>query len=430
MIIICEPICKGISHEKVNSGFIYGLRLAFPDEKIRVYAAATHIMAIKDILKHDNIFISDIEYRALYFVGSSSVLSIINYAFSFFRMFSEVIALNQLRVFFLSFSPEMLYIVKVVKRFSKFSQLKFAIVLHGAFENIADDLPLASAISLVRNSLPNSKENGILRRLRRTNIKAIPKKIIRFMASKIPVFPEFDFIKEFFSVKCIMEWRHSADFRYVTLSPHILLNAEKFIDLNKFDFYTVVLPTNFVDVTDPPDNEFVKFAIFGYGNSLVLHNIAYALEKKNIVNKYEIRVIGMDNRGTEEFANVSCPCPGRVLLRNEMEKYAVDIDIFLILYDKTKYRLSCSGSILESMSMVKPVVHFDNDCINEFNKTTLPIGFRCYSFDEYVDKLADIIENYAAYRLTLTEYRENILKQREMLSIQKSAPLLRKLFWG
>ena len=47
MIVVCDLLCKSMSHEKVNSGFIYGLSLAFPGEAIRFYADATHIEAIK-----------------------------------------------------------------------------------------------------------------------------------------------------------------------------------------------------------------------------------------------------------------------------------------------------------------------------------------------------------------------------------------------
>jgi hypothetical protein len=119
-----------------------------------------------------------------------------------------------------------------------------------------------------------------------------------------------------------------------------------------------------------------------------------------------------------------------VLKRDEMEAQAVDIDAFLILYDKTRYRLSCSGSILESISMVKPIVHFDNDCINEFNRAEMPIGIRCYSFDEYVNQLVDIIENYDDYRARLNEFRSNILKQRDKLAIDQSLPQLREAFFG
>jgi hypothetical protein len=430
MIVICEPLCKGVSHEKVNSGFIYGLSIAFPDEKLRFYAEATHIEAIKRILIHDKISIRDIEYKAINFLQSSSLLSIVVYAFVFFKLFADVVRLKQNKIFFLSFSPETLFVIKSLKRIVKFAQLRFAIVLHAAFENVANDLPLMPAIALPRKEIPSPEKSGMLDKLRRTKIKDLPIKIIRHIKMRFPGLPSSKQVKNFLSVKKMMEWKHSEDFRYIALSPHILRSAIKYIDVKKYNIHTIVLPTNFVKITEAPSNEYVKFATFGYGDSLVLYNIAYALQQKKISRNYEIRIIGMDNRGAEGFVNVTCQSPGMVLKRDEMEAQAVDIDAFLILYDKTRYRLSCSGSILESISMVKPIVHFDNDCINEFNRAEMPIGIRCYSFDEYVNQLVDIIENYDDYRARLNEFRSNILKQRDKLAIDQSLPQLREAFFG
>ena len=45
MIVVCDLLCKSMSHEKVNSSFIYLLSLAFPDDVISFYVDATHIDA-------------------------------------------------------------------------------------------------------------------------------------------------------------------------------------------------------------------------------------------------------------------------------------------------------------------------------------------------------------------------------------------------
>jgi hypothetical protein len=111
-----------------------------------------------------------------------------------------------------------------------------------------------------------------------------------------------------------------------------------------------------------------------------------------------------------------------------MERQAMDIDVFLILYDKSRYRLSCSGSMLESLSMIKPIVHLENDCINQFNTTINPIGICCYSLDEYVGKLVDIIENYDSYQITFANFRKNIMKLRDECGIDKSVPQIRESF--
>ena len=225
-----------------------------------------------------------------------------------------------------------------------------------------------------------------------------------------------------------MAWKHTPSYRYIALSPHITRNAARYIDIQQYDFYTIILPTNFVVPTEAPINAHVKFAIFGYGDSLVLHNIAYLLTQRQIAKPWEIRVIGMDNRGTEGFVSVTCTSGGKRLERDEMELHAKDIDAFLILHDKTKYRLSCSGSILETLSMCKPIIHFDNDCINEFNKVEKPIGFRCYTLDEYINKLVDIIENYDLYQSTFADFRKNIFKVRGECAINKSMPKIMESF--
>lgn len=223
-------------------------------------------------------------------------------------------------------------------------------------------------------------------------------------------------------------WKHSVDYKYICLSPHIIKNAERYIDTKKLNMHTVVLPTFFAEPTPQPNNEYVKFAIFGYGNPLMLHNILVQLSQKKIKQPYEIHIIGMDNKGTDDFSNVTCPSPGKKLNRSEMEKYAKDIDVFLILYDISRYRLSCTGSILESLSYTKPILHFNNDCINAFNKHEYPIGICCNSLDEFVCKMEDIIENYEAYIPEFQKFRKNILKLRNECSIENSLTQLRDSF--
>jgi hypothetical protein len=428
MIVVCDLLCKSMSHEKVNSGFIYGLSLAFPGEAIRFYADATHIEAIKKILIHDGIIIEGLEFKPINVSGNASLIEVAVRYFILFKMFTDVIKLGVNKIFFLSFSPEILYVIKKLRNIKKFSQLKFTFVLHGGFESIADDASLYPSIKLPRAKIPTAITLSFFEKIIRTKPSDLPKKIFHKILSILPKASWLKRARVFFTVKRMMEWNHSPDYRYIALSPHIVKNAGKYIDLHKFNFYTVILPTNFVKPAISANNEYAKFAIFGYGDSLVLHNVAYLLAQKNITRPYEIRIIGMDNRGTEGFPNVTCTSKGQVLARDEMERQATDIDVFLILYDKARYRLSCSGSVLESLSMIKPIIHFENDCINQFNTIENPIGFCCSSLDEFVNKLVDIIENYDSYLTTFANFRKNILKLRDDCAIDKSVPQIRESF--
>jgi len=427
MIVVCEPQCKSISHEKVNSGFLYGLRLAFPDDKILLYADQTHIDAIKNILSHDKIDIGNIEYAPIQFFNTESIYAFVRYYSLLAKIFTQVVALNINRIFFLSFSPKILYLVKKLKQKSKFFSLKFSFVLHGDFENIAKK-------HIAINSDPDDFDFPGLKatfkdKLLKLSMADVPKKAFHF-SKKITGKLTGPFINKFnrgFTNEKIIPWQHNADYKYIVLAPFIITNAAAYINVDELGFSSVVLPTVFAPPTPQPENDYPKFAIFGFGNPKKLRKILLKLSQKGIENPYEIRIIGMDS-GLGVFPNVFSPSPGKRLPRDEMEKYAVDIDVFLNLYGKNQYRLSCSNSILESLSYMKPVLHFDNDCMNFFDTKDLPIGICCTNEEEYAEVMTDIINNYGKYKKKFTSFRENILSLRDKYAIENSITEIKSSF--
>lgn len=423
MIVVCEPQCKAFSHEKVNSGFLYGLHLAYPQEKIRLYADISHIEAIKQVLINDNVSIDDIEYVAIAFGNPHSLVGMLGYYFLFKRIFTDALSVGINKVFFLSFSSRILCVIKTIKRQKKFSTMKLTSVLHGEFESIAEDT--------VPSSLPLPPIAPLGARIRKSSLIELPRKAIRrlkLLANAYVKGKSEALSSHLFPVKKILLWRHSADFKFIALAPHVVANAKKYIDVVYLNVHTIVLPTVFAAPLPLPENTYPKFAIFGYGNSSMLYQVLFLLSQKKIEKPYEIRIIGVDGRGSEGFQNVNMPVRDRGLSRTEMEKYAEDIDAFLILYEKDKYRLSCSGSILESLSYMKPILHFDNVCMNAFNKGDLPIGIRSDTVDGYVDVMIDIIENYPEFRRKSEKFRDNIMRLRDEFSIKNSAMAIRKSF--
>jgi hypothetical protein len=426
MIVICEPICREFSHEKVNSGFIYAFRLAYPDEPLRFYADSSHIIAIKAILAHDEIIIENIEYVPIRFKDSSSLSGAVRYYFLLKKLFNELNNLKIDKIFFLSYSPLIIYLIKKLKLQVDYLHLKFTFVLHGDFENIATDKGEAHDPDLSIPNLNNAINSSYLEKIKKIKLADYPKKFrigIRLINSKLnrlKINPS-----KWLSTKEMLLFNHSDDFKYVVLSPHIIKNAAKYIDVDKLNIHLVMFPTNFVKPTPQPKNDYVKFGIFGYGDALMLHNIGHELSKKNINKKYEIRIIGM---GVANFPNITFPSQGKPLTRIDMEKYAEDIDVFLIMYSKKKYRLGCSGTIIESLSNIKPILHFDNDCINTFNTPDVPIGICCNNISEYTNKMADIIENYEEYIPDFELYRNNIMKLRDKYAIKNSSVQLRNSF--
>ena len=424
MIIICEPQCKGFSHEKFNSGFIYGLRLAFPEEKIIFFSHLSHIKAIQNILIHDNVVIGNIEYVPIRYGNPFSFTGIPMYYLVFSKVFSTALRMGTDKIFFLSYSPVILYVIKRLKQKSKFIKMKFTLVLHGGFESIAGMEQKPAGIALREKRIPNT---SVLKRIGQARFGELFRKGVKILARSLNG-PWKSVSERTFGEKEMLLWNHSSDFRYIALAPHVIENAAKYMDVNALNIYAVTLPTVFEKLMPQPENKYIRFAVFGYGDSLMLYNIAKILSGRSLKSNYEIRIIGMDSRGTEGFTRITCPSPGKGLDRADMKKYAQDIDVFLILYGQDRYRLSCSGSILESLSYSKPILHFRNDCINTFDTAQEPIGYTCSDLEEFVNKMQHMIENYGSYLPEFLKFRENIMKLRSKYSIENSSSEIKRSF--
>ncbi|MBC7408363.1 MAG: hypothetical protein H7339_08240 [Arcicella sp.] len=423
----------------MNSGFIYGLRLAFPKDKIRLYAAASHIEAVKNILLHDQVFISNIEYIPIKFSDTGSLKAFLQYIILFNKLFNQVVKLKVNKIFFLSFSPPILFVIKKLKKRQKFSALKFSFVLHGDFENINTKTYQMEEDTTIDPVPPDSMPidvRSFSSRVRSLTFSKVVKKIcfvteryyentVNYCNSKITGLFE---ISGLFETREALLLNHTNDYRYIALAPYIVANASKFIDVEKLNIHTVLLPTFFIAPKEQLNNEYPKFAIFGFGNPKILRKIALKLIDMQLTQKYEIRVIGMATSGLQDLPNIFCVSPGKRLPRVEMEKWADDIDIFLNLYTKNQYQLSCSNSILEALSYIKPVFHFDNDCVNFFNHNNKPIGICNSNIVQYVEYMADVIQNYSNYQNVFKKFRENILLLREEYAIKNSVDDIRNAF--
>jgi hypothetical protein len=370
--------------------------------------------------------VPDIDWAAIDFRTAPGALRALGYRRLLARIFAELVAAGTDKLFVLSFNSEILYTIKKLKQQRAYRNLKFTLVLHGSFETIAAEDAGAAPVA----AQPVLPDASLLSKLRRTSLAQIPGKLfgVAGRAGRRVFAPWRVVSVRLFDEKKILLWQHSADFRYIALAPHVKRNAARYVDVEKLNFHVIVLPTVFAPVCPRPQNAFVKVAMFGYGNAPALHQVLLELARRPVHADYEIRVIGMDGRGTEGFAHVTCPSRGRALERVEMENQAQDIDLFLILYDKSRYRLSCSGTILEAMSYMKPVLHLPNECIDGFDRDEAPIGIRCASLADIAAKIQEIAEHYAAFGPTLDRLRDNLLKLRAACSIESSVPELRRSF--
>jgi hypothetical protein len=98
-----------------------------------------------------------------------------------------------------------------------------------------------------------------------------------------------------------------------------------------------------------------------------------------------------------------------------MERHAGDVDAFLILYDRRRYRLSCSGSIFEALSYGKPVLHLGNPCVAQFDTPEHEIGFRHDDLESLARTIAEMANDYQRARVLLLARHHNIARLRAAL---------------
>ena len=101
-----------------------------------------------------------------------------------------------------------------------------------------------------------------------------------------------------------------------------------------------------------------------------------------------------------------------------MEELAQDIDAFLILYEPHRYRLSCSGSIVEALSMHKPIFYLENECIRAFDHIPdVPLGISAPNVSQLAEHMSRFIENYPTHQSELLQFREYIEHVRQAVDI-------------
>jgi hypothetical protein len=411
MIAVIEPICKSFSHEKINSGFLTAIRYTYPNDAILVYAHRSHIEALNKILAHDNVNIKNISYVEILNGPNSGILSLFKYLYVFYKIFSDLDKKNINKIFFLSFSPAILFIIKQFKKLNKFSKFTFLLILHGIFEDIA---------------LKNSK--NIIYKINKFNSFKDFLKIFYHIFLDILNYPSFLLTKYFLNFNNVFKYKHSNDFRYAALSQYIIDNAKEFLDVEYFNIHLIDFPNNFVNENEFIEGHHIKFGVFGYGNSKKLAQISKLLLEENINSNFEIKIIGMDNRGLSDYQFIKFTSNGKPLTRQEMERAAKDVDIFLILYESNKYRLSCSGSIFEALSYSKPIIHLANECIDYYNDINLPIGISCKTDIDLVITIKNFIENKDNIKKNLIEYKKNILVLRKKYHINNLIPQIKKAY--
>jgi hypothetical protein len=428
MIVVCEPTCRGVDHERVNSGFLRTLAAAYPGLALQVYAHKSHAVSLRKTLQEEGSVPPKLEFvpiRLPVFPGGRAIAA---YDRIFRRVFEAALMVGVDKVFVLSYDVDTLCAVKRLKQLDRYKHFKLSFVVHGLGEKLIVKDAVESKVNYPLVALPR---RNIGRRLQRAKLHEWPQMLWRGISASVMARPVVRHAlgRDRKGVRDAMEEAHSGDYRYIFLARHAARNAAIHFPAARNDVFAVTMPVKLLEPRLPARNEFAKFAAYGNVDALALHNVAKAVHDRRPHARYEIRLIGGNHFAVEGIPNVTCVGSwGHKIDRVEMEAEATDIDVFMMLFDESRYRVTCSGVLFEALSLVKPIIHFQNECVDEFNTAQTPIGIRCITFKDYIDAIIDIIENYNERQDDLARFRSGILRRREALIAENLEDAVKQSF--
>ena len=407
MIVICEPTCKSFSHEKINEGFLYVLNKLHNKDKILFLAHKSHWEILTQSLNNNNIDISRIEFQHIN-ITSIPTLSILFNLFLIFKLKNKSIK----KMVFLSTSKSLLF---CLKHTLSINVEKF-FVLHGELEELRDNI-------VIDNKYHDRPKEKLHKKLLKLDFNIFYTKA----KSYFNIIDPFYHILKKYSFKKLIEKNHDDNFHYLVISKHIFNNLKNKLNVDNFNIDYIHYPQLSYRIEKQSNNNYPKFAIFGYGDSKMLYNLNLILKEFNIQTPFEIRIIGMDNRATSSFPWVTFPSNGKTLSRKKMEVLLKDIDFNLILYTKERYSLSCSASIIEAIQYCQPIIHLENPCISYYNENE-SLGYECPDLFSMANKIKEIVLSYNQEKINIENFKFNLNKKRLFLSPDNQIQLFKKVF--
>lgn len=419
MIVVCEPNCRDISHETFNLGTIYGISLAYPKERIVVFLDKTHKNVLVNNAKHGKLKLDNVEWINIDTCICMNFFNPLYNKYIIKKVINFAIKNGAMAIWFFSATQIQQRIIKNMAINNP--TMCFAINMHGDIDKLAypNFKILSGAIPQTHRSLCQKlyyHKSEILSLCLKKSKAYLGNIFVNLLKM---TYPNYD-------LKETLYYKSAINIRYVALSYHIKPLIGNYLDLSRVNVRYLPLPAIYQKVQKLPINNYLKIAIFGYGHSQMLYLLNKEIEKRNITAPFEIRVIGMDGNGIHDFPWVTQPI-NRVLKRSEMEDLQKDIDMFMMLYERERYVLSVSGSIVEAHRYCKPIIYLDNPCFDGYNEEKSPIGIKCIDVVEMSKVIERLANNYSEEKKEIYRYRENIIKNRNNIDIVNNLNNLRNI---
>jgi hypothetical protein len=361
MVTFLELECRGITHEKINLGFI--LKALDFSNRIRFIAHESHIKTIKNQLQE--IEKQKIDFITIELPEKHYKISSIWYYYKTFKKLENIINESEKLIFLSFFSWSLIGL----NLFLKLNQIKIKSVFficHGVQENIFS-----------------------LRKFKRFK-KFIKPKNLHVFFTEIA----YNLFK-------------SKKFYFIFLSRHIESNFIKlFSNSIRINFLTINIPYKFDYFDLKKVSENLNFGTVGKGDI----DSTYKLLLRHPEINFKV-VSAINSKILSKFPNCKFFYQNERLDRNQINSEMKEIDYLIFFYSKESYTLSISGAFVDAINYLKPIIFLKNECISYYNDI-YNIGIECKNLEHLIRTInsKELQKNYSLYITNIIKLKKEFQK--------------------
>lgn len=386
-IIVCEPQCAGLEHVEFNSPFLAALRSAYPEKKILFLAEKNHLENVRARLKEFSI--EGIDFETID-IPQRNLLN--NQRFSIElrlarSIFEKASTMNAEKIIFSSVTSAGLVSIKFLLR--SFRDMDCMVILHAVLESVLKKRPPLKPFSL-KSYL------------------------------ELPFWFRFTF-----------PYGNNENLRYIVLGESIRDNLSRLFPRLRDRTVAIDHPYFYENA---PDHSPFKDGIASFGSLGVASRskgsdsfIRVAKEiksgKEGPWNARFIHIGPVDKKIKFEGSCVELPRNDSFLSRADYERFLSAIDYAVFFHKPTLYRLTASGSLLDSFSHLKPVIALKNPFFSYYFDLMGDIGYLCDDYEDMKATILTIMKDQPSERYM--KQRENILRGRDKLSVPEVGKKIR-----
>lgn len=380
-ILICEPLCYDLMHVPINAALIATL-LYNSDYKISFLAERGHLFGVRKFLQSNKID-ENIDWREIDIPDKT-----LNNWYRFFpvmRLFRKLINFikgNSIDyIIFSSVSNVELLCAKIICYFFQ-NPVKIFVIPHGALFSIAKKQPRSP-------------------------------------------------FKRIISFRNVLKYPESKYFSYIILGKTVLKYLRLIVKTRNKNLFAIDAPCVWesytVDDTIKKSDSFVRFGFFGVGSKGFANFYKLASDIKKIYKHVEFVLVGFLNVKNEvEYKNdVVQGISYNRISREEYIIRAKGLTYAVWVGSPEYYKYGASGSFLDALSFIKPVIYIRNPFIDHYFHQMGDFGYGCSDLREIYNTINSILERFPEEQYH--KQCKNILNGRNIFEPKTISSQLKKI---